>query len=412
MRHGIDHPVVNDAEFQIWSRYSVRAWPTVVVVDPAGKVVAYEAGEIEPARFTPVVDAMIAEFDARGALDRSPIPGLRAETTGQGETQLRYPSKVLATSGGRLFISDTGHHHVLEVNLHTDGRSGEIVRIFGTGEPGLTDGAAESASFYGPHGLAFQQTESGSTLYVADTENHAVRAIDLVRQQVRTVAGTGRFGRSIRGEGADAPATDLRSPWALVSHQHALFIAMAGSHQVWLLLDEETLGLFAGTGAEALVDGPRAEAAFNQPSDLVLEAGHLFVADAEAGAIRAVTLDDQPRVMTIVGQGLFEFGDVDGFGAEVRLQHPTGLASDGRLLYIADSYNHKIKTLDPNNREVHTLIGSGTAGAADGSFEEAQLYEPEGISAAGGLLYIADTNNHAVRVADLAAREIVTLALT
>ena len=133
-----------------------------------------------------------------------------------------------------------------------------------------------------------------------------------------------------------------------------MLIAMAGSHQIWLLTFEagepKALVLFAGTGAEALIDGPRTEAAFNQPSDLAVDMGHLFVADAEASAIRAIALDDDPQVMTLVGQGLFGFGDVDGAGAAVRLQHPTGLAAHDGLLYIADSYNHKIKVLDPTNR--------------------------------------------------------------
>jgi hypothetical protein len=203
-----------------------------------------------------------------------------------------------------------------------------------------------------------------------------------------------------------------------------LFIAMAGSHQIWILNDEETLDVFAGSGAEALLDGTCAEAAFNQPSDLVLDGGHLFVADAEASAIRAIVLDEDPHVMTLVGQGLFTFGDIDGVGAAVRLQHPTGLASanfgdntgDGSsssvgIIYVADSYNHKIKTVDPVTGAVQTLIGTGAAGTADGPFAQAELYEPEGLVAANGRLYLADTNNHRIRVADLATREVHTLRL-
>ena len=168
---------------------------------------------------------------------------------------------------------------------------------------------------------------------------------------------------------------------------------------------------FAGTGAEALIDGARHEAAFNQPSDLALAMGHLFVADAEASAIRAISLDDTPRVMTLVGEGLFDFGDVDGVGAAVRLQHPTGLAVADGVLYLADSYNHKIKTLDPTTGTVKTLIGQGEKGSADGSFTSTQLYEPEGLVVANGRIYIADTNNHLIRVADLATQQVTTLKL-
>ncbi|MFV0295902.1 MAG: alkyl hydroperoxide reductase, partial [Hyphomicrobiaceae bacterium] len=394
MRHGITHPVINDAEFQVWSSYGVRAWPTLMLIDPGGKVVGYEAGELDPARLAPVLDEMIAEFDGRGLLNRAPIPGLLPAADVES-TLLRYPSKLLLAPDGRLFAADTGHHRILEVNLSEDGLSGEIVRIFGTGEAGFADGSIGRALFHNPHGLAFVQRENGSTLYVADTENHAVRAVDLVRQQVRTVAGTGEMGRGLQAGGGKLTEISLRSPWALAPLQNALFVAMAGSHQIWLIVDtmetgdEAQIGVFAGTGAEALQDGPRAETAFNQPSDLALALGHLFVADSEASAIRAITLDDDIRVMTLVGQGLFDFGDVDGVGPAVRLQHPTGLATDGRLLYIADSYNHKIKTLDPTTGEVRTLIGTGMPGSTDGTFARAQLYEPEGVAVNGDLLYIA-----------------------
>ncbi|MCB0183824.1 MAG: hypothetical protein KDE31_06150, partial [Caldilineaceae bacterium] len=408
MRHGIHHPVVNDVDFNVWSQYGVRAWPTVVLVDPAGKVVGQQSGEISAEGFAPVIDAMIADFAEQGLLDRTPIPDLQLAAADEPPRLLHYPSKVLAASGDRLFVADTGHHRLLEVQLSLDGRSGEIVRVFGTGVAGFADGHITAAHFHDPHGMALR----GNTLYVADTENHAIRAVDLVREQVRTIAGTGTLSRTLRPSGTTPTTTELRSPWALAATEQVLLIAMAGSHQIWVLIDEQTLGVFAGTGAEALIDGPCGEAAFNQPSDLVLAMGHLFVADAEASAIRALDLSEEPRVLTLVGQGLFDWGDVDGVGAAVRLQHPTGLAGDdGGLLYIADSYNHKIKTLDPTTGEVRTLIGTGEQGAADGPFLEAQLYEPEGLVAVDGRLYIADTNNHLIRVADLATQEVQTLQL-
>ncbi len=408
MRHQIAHPVINDADFEVWSQYGVRAWPTVVMVDPAGKVVAQQAGEITADGVAPLIDEMIATFDATGQLDRSPPVGFAPATNQEPARQLHYPAKLLHATGDRLFVADTGHHRILEVQLTLDGRTGEIVRVFGSGEAGLRDGAIGQAQFHGPHGMTLQ----GNMLYVADTENHAIRAIDLVRESVRTVAGTGQMGRTLNPQG-DTPTTiDLRSPWAVAATDRVLFIAMAGSHQIWVLIDEQKLGVFAGTGAEALQDGARAEAAFNQPSDLVLAMGHLFVADAEASAIRAITLDEETRVLTLVGLGLFEFGDVDGVGAEVRLQHPTGIAADeAGVIYVADSYNHKIKKLDPTTGTVQSLIGSGEAGDHDGQFAEAQLYEPEGLVAANGRLYIADTNNHRIRVADLATGELSTLGL-
>ena len=409
MRHGIEHPVVNDFNLEIWSRYSVRAWPTVVLVDPAGKVVAERTGEIDAAHVAELLQPLIDAADAAGTLSRRPLPGLQPPD--EAPTRLRFPSKLTTAPGDRLFIADTGHHRILEVQLSLDGRSGEIVRVFGSGAAGLVDGAAAEARFFHPHGLAFRSTASGSTLYVADTDNHAIRAVDLVWERVRTIAGTGEIGRTFSPDSTDPLAVALRSPWAVVADGDALYVAMAGSHQIWRLRDEARLELFAGRGVEALLDGPRAEAAFNQPSDLVPMAQDLFVADAEASAIRAISLDESGLVRTLVGQGLFDFGDVDDVGALARLQHPTGLAGNDRRLYIADSYNHKVKTLDLDTLAVETLIGTGTAGAQDGLFDTAQLHEPEGLAWLNDRLYIADTNNHSVRVADLRTKRVVTLDL-
>lgn len=186
---------------------------------------------------------------------------------------------------------------------------------------------------------------------------------------------------------------------------------MAGFHQIWVCLEDDQLGPFFGNGREALVDGTAMESSFNQPSDLAWGLGHIFVADSEASAIRAIALQENPKVVTLIGLGLFEFGDVDGLGSTVRLQHPTGLTFADGLVYIADSYNHKIKTFDPTTGRVETLIGTGQAGQADGPFAQAELFEPEGVVAANGRLYIADTNNHLIRVADLTSGALHTLTL-
>lgn len=406
MRHEIEHPVINDADFQVWQEYAVRAWPTVMLIDAQGKIVHTQSGEILADDFSRLIQELITEADRQGLLDRSPLD-LTSEVEIEPARPLAYPSKLLLTGDGRLFIADTGHHRILEIKLDESGLAGEIVRVFGSGQPGLQDGPATSATFHGPHGMAL----SDETLYVADTENHAVRAIDLASGMVRRVAGTGdkAHGRFTIGGPTETP---LRSPWALLAVDDIVFVAMAGSHQIWALFQEEQIGPFFGNGREALVDGDQMQSSFNQPSDLSLGMGHIFVADAEASAIRAIALlDEKPRVVTLVGQGLFEFGDVDGMGGMVRLQHPTGLTYSEGLVYIADSYNHKIKTLDPTTGQVKTVIGIGKPGQADGPFAQAELFEPEGIVAGHGRLYLADTNNHLIRVADLAARQLHTLRL-
>jgi DNA-binding beta-propeller fold protein YncE len=419
LRLGVRHPVVNDAGFKVWQEYAVRAWPTLVLIDPKGKIVNVQSGEIQAEDYIPMIERLVAEAELENTLNRAPLT-LRSEAAGEPRRPFSFPSRILITPDRRGYVADTGNHRIVEFLLDENGREGEIRRVFGGECSGFEDGLAGQGCFDSPHGLAVLE----DTLYVADTGNHAVRAIDLTSGDIRTVAGTGEKGLGYPVGTTDPLNTPLRSPWGLLALDNAtqdgkpiLFIAMAGAHQIWLLLDEERLGIYAGSGREALVDGDRSKASFNQPSDLVLALNHLVVADSEASALRAIALGGDTRVFTLVGQGLFEFGDVDGLGDEVRLQHPTGLAyAESAYLpiptvFVADTYNNKIKALDPTIGRVETFIGDGLPGLDDGSFERARLYEPEGLAVFEERLYIADTNNHLIRVADLETRTVQTLSL-
>jgi DNA-binding beta-propeller fold protein YncE len=244
-------------------------------------------------------------------------------------------------------------------------------------------------------------------LYVADTENHILRQLDLDARTVTTIAGTGAQARAVNVLGTGTGVA-LNSPWDLQVIGTQLFIAMAGPHQIWVMhLETGQLEPYAGSGREDIIDGPRLEAAMAQPSGITSDGMHLFVADSETSAIRSITFGDD-QVRTVVGEGLFEFGDRDGTGvSEVRLQHPLGIDADNGMLYVADTYNHKIKRIDPDTGTSVTYLGTGRPGQADGKTPE--FYEPGGVSVAGGKLYIADTNNHAIRVADLSTRDVSTL---
>ncbi len=386
---------------------SVTAWPTLVLVDPASRVVATTSGEIDADRLAAELAPRLEASRRDGSLDETPWSwSATPRTLPVGE--LAFPAKLAVGEGGQIFVADTAHHRVLELSV--DGRHGRgrVLRAFGSGAPGLEDGASDRARFHHPHGLA----RLGDTLLVADTDNHTLRRIDLADGTVSTVAGTGALARSLGRGGRRATEIALRSPWALLAVEDAVLVAMAGSHQIWVLLPDGGLGVFAGSGGEALVDGPVDRASFNQPSDLAFGWGMLFVADAEASAIRALSFDGEPRVHTLVGQGLFTWGDVDGLGPAVRLQHPTGLATGPDLLFVADTYNHKIKTLDPRTGRVETLFGRGKAGTTTGAFEMSELCEPEGVAWDGERLWVADTGNHRLVVADLEQRRTVALAIT
>jgi hypothetical protein len=275
----------------------------------------------------------------------------------------------------RLFIADSGHHRLLVTTP-----DGQLLQPIGSGIPGFQDGDFATAQFQNPQGMAFDAEQQ--VLYVADTDNHALRKIDWRNRSVSTLAD------------------DLNSPWDLVLIADILFVAMAGSHQIWAVdLADGALGLYAGSGAEGCYDGDLDESAFAQPSGLATDGERLYVADSEISSVRSIGLDENPQVETVCGSGgLFDFGDRDGTGETVRLQHCLGITYGDGVLYLADTYNHKIKRVRLPQGTCETLIDEG-------------LCEPSGVSLAGDRLYIADTNHHAIRYLDLASGRLLTLEI-
>ncbi len=400
LRYEIEHPVINDADFMVWQQYACRAWPTLMFISPSGKVIGKHEGEFPIEALDNVLETMIGEFDEQGDMDRKPLNFSR-ESEKERKRPLSFPGKVLASERG-LFISDSNHNRIVWTDL-----DGEVKATIGSGERGLKDGPASQASFHDPQGIALDWPR----LYVADTKNHAIRMIDLERLEVITLAGTGEqsVGRHAGGNGR---FVSLASPWDLVKVESALYIAMAGFHQLWQLdLNSRDLRPHAGNGRERIIDGPLQQAELAQPSGIVSDGETLYFADSETSSIRFAAVSPMGSVSTLVGEGLFTFGDVDGIGDDVRLQHPIGLELHDGSLLITDSYNNKIKSLDPATRVCSSVFGSGVVGSADGIGDQAEFYEPGGVSAHDGKLYIADTNNHAIRVADLETKEVTTLQI-
>ena len=404
LRYELAHPVVNDAEHAIWNRYSVSSWPTMAVIDPEGKFHGRLTGEGNFEMLDKYVAKLIKDAKAKGTLNEKPIRFDLVRYRETGDSPLFFPGKVLADEASkRLFVADSTHHRIIVSDL--DGNKSAVV---GSGTPGFKNGAFADAQFDDPQGMALQ----GDILYVADRKNHAIRAVDLAARTVRTVAGTGKQDGDFNNRIADRPlpaeTTGLNSPWDLLFVGPKLYIAMAGHHQIWTLdLAGRTMQPFAGNGRENLKDGPLYAANFAQPSGLASDGKFLYVADSEVSAIRKVPLDGEGRVSTLVGEGLFDFGDIDGPGARARLQHALGVVNVNGMLYVADTYNSKLKTIDPNTREVRTFLG-GDEG--DGWFAGPLFNEPAGISYAAGKLYVADTNAHRIRAVNIATKEVTTLA--
>ncbi|WP_405973020.1 redoxin domain-containing protein [Streptomyces sp. NBC_00988] len=348
-RYGVEHPVLDDPELATWKQYAVRAWPTLVVVDPEGYVVAQHAGEGHAHAIERLVEELETEHTAKGTLRRGDGPYVAPEPE---PTVLRFPGKALALPSGTFLVSDTTRHQLVE--LAADGET--VVRRIGSGERGLRDGSGDSATFNEPQGLAL--LDDGSVV-VADTVNHALRRLDLDTGTVTTLTGTGR--QWMQGEPTSGPAREvsLSSPWDVAWWRGKVWIAMAGVHQLWAYdpaadSTDPTVAVTAGTTNEGLVDGPGPEAWFAQPSGLAATADRLWLADSETSALRWVDLDG--AVHTAVGTGLFDFGHRDGAAEQALLQHPLGVTAlpDGSVA-ISDTYNHALRRYDPATDEVTTL---------------------------------------------------------
>ena len=403
LRYDIEHPVLVDSGFRVWQQYAVRAWPTLMVIDPEGYVIGYVSGEGNQDILDQLIEQVIREHKEKGTINFQQLSLTLEKQQKPLVTPLAFPGKVLATSVG-LFVADSGHHRIVVSSL-----DGEILHLIGTGKPGLTDGSFAEAQFFAPQGMTFDREQK--LLYVADTENHAIRRIDLKNQMVETIAGTHEQSHNIRPHGGLGLETALNSPWDLVQVGNSLFIAMAGPHQIWQMqLETGIVQTYAGTGAEACVDGSLTESVFAQPSGIASDGKELFVADSEVSSIRSVGLDEQLQVRTVCGSGdLFGFGDVDGVGEQVRLQHCLGVEYAQNYLWVADTYNHKIKLVSPHSGNCQTVLGDGKAGLQDGQGQNSRFSEPSGLSLIDSYLYIADTNNHAIRRVEVDTLSVTTL---
>ncbi len=375
-RYEVRHPVLDDPGLRTWSQYAVRAWPTLVLVDPEGYVVHTASGEGHGDGLGRLLDELVAEHEAKGTLRRGGPPYVPPPVA---STALRFPGKVAALPDGGLLVSDTAHHAlvVLEPDLVT------VRARIGTGRRGLRDGPAPR--FAEPQGVCVLPD---GTVLVADTANHVLRSVDLATGSATTVAGTGAVWRP--GTPSAGPARDvaLSTPWDLCWYGGRVVVAMAGTHQLWQYdPGAGTVGVLAGTTGEGLRDGDAAAAYLAQPSGLAAGPDRLWFADAETSALRWYR--DTPgggEVGTAVGTGLFDFGHRDGPADQALLQHPLGvcLLPDGAV-GVLDTYNGAVRRYDPATGAVSTLA-TGVA-------------EPSGaVGVDGALVVVASAEHRLVRL--------------
>jgi thiol-disulfide isomerase/thioredoxin len=358
-RYELPHPVLNDPQLHLWQQYAVKAWPTLVLIDPDGYVVAQAAGEGQVSALGMTIADLSPRYTLRHGDEPYTPPAAEPST-------LRFPAKAILLPSGNLFIADAGHHQLVEL----DGES--VVRRFGDGTRGRTD---EPLRFAEPNGLALH----GDSVFVADTANHLLRRIRLSDGAVSTIdlADELSAARTVTG-----PIPAVLSPWDVAWWPAIgkLVVAAAGVHLL-LAVDPDTgaTEVLAGTTVEGLRDGAALDGWLAQPSGLAVDGDRIWFVDSETSALRY--LDSSGHLTTVVGEGLFDFGHVDGPAKSARLQHPLGvtLLADSSVA-IMDTYNGAVRRYDPATDEVSTLA--------------TELREPSGAVLVDGDLVVVESAAH------------------
>ena len=334
--------------------------------------------------------------------------------------RLNQPEGVAVDGSDNLYITDSENHRIRRADA-----AGIIATYAGTGESGYSgDGApATAARLDYPRGVA---VDSSGNVYIADTNNHRIRKVDS-SGTITTVAGTGSTGLRLggfSGDGGPATSAQLQHPSGVaVDSSGNLYIADTYNHRIRKVDSSGTITTVAGTGSTGLGlggfsgDGGMGTAAMlDSPGDVAVDgSGNLYIADADNHRIRRV--DSSGTITTVAGVGrAFDSGGT-GPATEAVLYWPQGVAVDGSgNLYIADTYNSRIRRVDTMGT-LTTIAGTGKHGDSGdgGPALKAQLYWPRDVAVDGsGNLYIADTDNHHIRVlsTDMTTPTVSSIAIT
>jgi sugar lactone lactonase YvrE len=307
---------------------------------------------------------------------------------GPGARATFFHPTGMAVEGGALFVSDTENHALRRIDVTT----GDVTTAAGQiGVVGSDDGPGAQAHFQEPEGLALDGP--ARQLYISDTDNHTIRRLDLASGAVTTVAGAPTASGDVDAIGA---AARFSRPTALALDETAkvLFICDAGNQKIRSM----TLGDASVATIASLDEAPHALAM--NGSELVAAVGSEIVTVSQTtGALVALAGSATP-------------GFVDAIGADARFGAPEGMVADrhGGML-VADSANHAVRRLDLGSGAVTTVVGANSSGAVDGEGDQARFSRPQGLVAGhGGRLFVADTENHAIRTVTLTGGNVATLA--
>jgi len=428
VRHAIEEQslpftVVNDNGSQVWKHVGCQLWPTVIVFGPDALPIYIFEGENHVQHLENFLLSALAYY--KSTVRSSPVknaPGdLNASSAAPKSAKFTYPSHLCVTSHGQICISFAGSNQLILCEI-----DGKVIEVVGNGHPGMADGEIQQSEFDSPHGLA----EFNSCIYIADTNNHAIRVFDPTSRRVLTLIGTGRLGNDKIG-GLKRSQQPIASPWDLCivespfDHKTILLISMAGQHQIWAYAFEETKWwndvILQKNSCSAIIgSGTEEERNDPQPMSACLAAPRgicngvmngepvLFIADSNSSSIRVVTLKDG-NVANLVGgdeefENLYAFGDLDGSGRNAKLQHPLGVAFHypSAQLYVSDTFNNKLKRVDTKTLVCSSFFVTDTDTKKQrGETNSAKFSEPYGLAIFDHFMFVADKNNSHIKRIDL-----------
>ncbi len=405
-RFGIRHPVIIDNNFDLWNIYGISLWPSYIIIDSSGTVVGAVSGEGKMQALEKAIARALDDGAGNGTLASAPLP--RAEAPAR-DSLLSFPGKLeFDRDRGHLFVSDTGHNRLIHLELQDV--NAKVLNIFGSGDRGFSDGSADRASFSSPLGLSYAR----DTLYVADSGNHAVRAVTIPGGTVSTIAGTGKQGYLHTFNGNPLKIS-LNMPSDIANDGVYLYISMAGLNQVWQLdIENSYIGNLVGSGMEGMADRPFSNATLAKPCGLALRDRRLYIADSGTSSLRCADLSTS-MVTTSIGVGLFDFGYVDGHFTDARMLHCQGLDTAGEKVFIADTFNSAVRYADLLGSIIRSVISDrqgSTFRVVPGRPGADPLFEPGDVVYYNGRLYIADTGNHRIRVYDMGRQTLEDLVIS
>ncbi|CAF0745669.1 unnamed protein product [Adineta ricciae] len=420
--------VVNDSSLSVWKHVGCQIWPTVLVFGPDAIPIFIFEGENHVQHTETFLAFALAYYKSSvraspnisAAIKMSPDDPAASGATSK-PAKFTYPSHLCITSSGQMCISYAGSNQLILCEI-----DGKVLEVVGNGHPGMADGDISQVEFDSPRGMA----EYNSCIYIADTNNHAIRVFDPNSRRVLTLIGTGRLGTDKVG-GLKRSQQPIASPWDLCitespfDHKTVLLISMAGQHQIWAYAFEETQwwnNLTLQKNACLAIIGSGEEGNRNDPEPMsaTLAAPRgicngimngqpvLFIADSNSSSIRVVTLQNG-NVSNLIGgdadpTNLSAFGDLDGSGFNAKFQYPLGVAFHypSSQLYITDTYNNKLKRVDMTTLTCSSyFVTDIDTKKQRGESNSAKFNEPQGITIFDHFMFIADKNNSHVKRIDL-----------